>query len=444
LSDAETLIWQADADPVLRSGFSSVTFLDRTPDVARFRRRMARAASDIPRLRQRVVASAGGIGPAWWVDDPDFDLAYHVRHIALPAPGTRRQLLDLAAVLHEERLDPARPLWQFTIVEGLERGEAALITKMHHALSDGVGAIRISAAFTDLEPDPPEAEVTEIPMGFAPGGPSLIDVAIDAVSRPVDVAGRAVAGVRRAIVDPLGSVRAISAVAHQTFVIDRSRSELWAGRRSGRSRFEIATTDLADAKAAAKALGGTLNDFYVTALAGAAGRYHRAKGATVDQLRTSIPVNVRSDRSAAGNAFVPTRVLVPAREMDPASRFAVVHDRLSTLKADPTLTAADGLAAVASLLPGPLVRRIARSQVGTVDFAASNVRGAPFDLFIAGATILGNHPFGPTAGTAFNATLLSYRGGMDIGINIDPAAVDDGELLRHALEEAFDELVAAA
>ena len=155
-------------------------------------------------------------------------------------------------------------------------------------------------------------------------------------------------------------------------------------------------------------------------------------------------MSTRTDRSAGGNSFVPTRLLVPTGEVDPGRRFAVVHDRLNQVKRDPTLGAVDSLAAVATLLPGSLVRRIARSQVGTVDFAASNVRGAPFDLFVGGAAILSNHPFGPTAGTAFNATMMSYRSSMDIGLNCDAAAVADPELLRRCIEDALADLVAAA
>src|SRR5204863_1589332 len=117
--------------------------------------------------------------------------------------------------------------------------------------------------------------------------------------------------------------------------------------------------------------------------------------------------------------------------------------RLTRVKRDPTVAAGESLAAVAALLPGPVLRRIARSQVGTVDFATSNVRGAPFDLFIGGAAILANHPFGPTGGTAFNASMMSYRSAMDIGINCDAAAIDDPARLRTCIENAIAELIAA-
>src|SRR5205807_8544883 len=113
ISDAETLMWQVERDPVLRSSFSTVTFLERVPDLDRFRRRMEHALVAIPRLRQRVVPAPAGLGPPAWADDADFDLGYHIRRVALPTPASDRTLLDLAALLQQDPFDPARPLWQF-------------------------------------------------------------------------------------------------------------------------------------------------------------------------------------------------------------------------------------------------------------------------------------------------------------------------------------------
>src|SRR4051812_31409953 len=198
MTDAEALMWVVEREPGLRSSFSSVTFLERLPDLDRFRRRMAAAVAQIPRLRQRVMEMPAGIGAPAWVDDPWFDLDYHVRHLGLPAPGTRRQLLDLAAVMHEEAFDPDRPLWQFTIVDGLEGGEAALIAKMHHTISDGVGAIRRSAMFIDVERDPQEPAGAPGPLPSRPG-PSWFEVASSSLRRPLEV-GRLAAGATAGLV----------------------------------------------------------------------------------------------------------------------------------------------------------------------------------------------------------------------------------------------------
>src|SRR5688500_18611111 len=206
MTDAEALMWQAERDPLLRTAFSSVTFLGHAPDIDGFRERMARAVRVIPRLGHRVVDVPAGLGPPLWARADDFDLHYHVRHMALPAPGTRRQLLDLAATLHEEVFDPTRPLWSFTLVDGLDDGQAALIAKMHHTISDGVGAIRLSAMFTDAEPDPDRSLERQPEPG--PDGddglqpPSLAEVISDAARRPWALGRQAVAGAIGALGDP--------------------------------------------------------------------------------------------------------------------------------------------------------------------------------------------------------------------------------------------------
>src|SRR5688500_2185633 len=136
MTDTEALMWAIERDPTLRSAFLNVTFLDRAPDFGRFLDRMAGAVVEIPRLRQRVGESLRSPVPEW-VEDAEFDLGFHVRRIAVAPPGTDRDLLELAARLYQDALDPARPLWQLTVVEGLEDGRAALLAKMHHTITDG-------------------------------------------------------------------------------------------------------------------------------------------------------------------------------------------------------------------------------------------------------------------------------------------------------------------
>src|SRR5438105_6350634 len=153
MSDAEALMWTIEKDPSLRSSFLQLTFLDRAPDFDRFRRRMERAVRVLPRLRQRVVPAPARLAPPEWADDPSFDLDFHVRRLAIPPPGTERQFLDLAALLYEDPFDRARPLWNLTIVEGLEGGRAALLAKLHHTITDGVGGVRLSMEFIDLARD---------------------------------------------------------------------------------------------------------------------------------------------------------------------------------------------------------------------------------------------------------------------------------------------------
>jgi hypothetical protein len=156
-----------------------------------------------------------------------------------------------------------------------------------------------------------------------------------------------------------------------------------------------------------------------------------------------MPVSTRSDGSMGGNAFTPARVLVPCGA-DPTARFEAIRDRLGTTKRDRGLRLVQGMAGLVNVLPTSLLVRVARQQVETVDFTTSNVRGAPFDLFIAGAKIEANYPVGPLAGTAFNITTLSSSGWLDMGVHIDLAAIDDPDLLRTCLEESYAELLALA
>jgi len=453
LTDAEALMWSLDDDPTMRSSFVGITFLDRPPDAERLRRRMSEAVATTESLRQRVVPSPFGLPPRW-APDPGFDLDYHLRRVALPAPGTRRQLLDLGALLSTDPLDRARPLWQFTVVEGLQGGGAALLAKMHHVLSDGVGAIRISVSFLDLTPDGRPgpstrsarrgrgrrkgAQLPSSPPTGPPSGRGLLDSASHAVTD-------ALSSLVRAPVEGLSlGVSTARSLGRQLGVIDPARSPLWSGRSSLSHRFDTASVDLDRTRAVARALGGTVNDAFVTIMAGAAGAYHRSLGVDVDELRMSMPISVRTDKRAAGNAWVPARVLVPTGDLDPAARFAEVSARLAAVKRERSLDFAEAFAGVVRHLPSPILLRLAHQQVHTVDFACSNVRGAPFDLWIAGAHVEGNHPMGPTVGVAFNATVLSYRDSLDLGLNSDAGAVTEPDRLRSCVEDAAAELTALA
>lgn len=453
LTSAEALMWSLDNDPALRSSFMGVTFLDSPPDADRFRRKMFDAVASINALRERVVAAPFDVVNPRWEIDPSFDLDYHVRFLALPAPGSRRQLLDLAALLYADPFDRARPLWQFTIVEGLEGGGAALLAKMHHVLSDGVGAIRLSMSFLDLAPDGASIQPQDPHGGDAPGSTSrswfaaaagalapLLSASADLTRKSASLVSATFGSVARnpaeGVTTGLATARSIG---RQLGLTDPARSPIW-GQRSLTNRFDVLSLDLGRTRAAAKLLGGTVNDGFVTVMAAAAGDYHRALGTDVEQLRMTMPISVRRDRAAAGNAWVPARLLVPTAAMDIGARFGIVSDTLRMTKQEPSLNLGASFAGVVRRLPGPVVTRFAHQQIGTVDFACSNVRGAPFDLWIAGAKVVANHPLGPTAGVAFNATVLSYLDSLDLGLNTDTGAITRPDLLHDCVANAADEL----
>jgi WS/DGAT/MGAT family acyltransferase len=451
LSGVEALIWAADADPRLRSDFVSLSLLDRGPNRDRLRVRLASACDQIPRLRQKVVDDRRpGVG-ATWVDDPDFDLAGHLVEVRAAAPGGLRELLDAAAEVTAQPLDRTKPLWRMVLVRGLARRRCGLVQQFHHALSDGLGTVQIVLALVDAERDPPAPP--EPPAGRAAGGgsarrtfPPPAEPAhrrhhLPRLPRPPGLASLA------SLPAPRTAVRLARSVADQVVVRDRARSPLWTVR-SGERRFDAVTRPQAPARAAARALGGTLNDLFVTAVVGGLHRYHEAHDAPVAELRMAMPMSLRPGGAgpgdAASNRFTNARLLVPLPAPDPVARFGLVRERLAAVRSEPALALTEELAQMAVSTPGPLVRRALRRQSTTVDFAASNVPGSPSFAYLAGAKVEATWPLGPLTGAALNVTVLSYGGRLHLGFVSDPEAIPDPDLLVTSVEEAWDELLAAA
>lgn len=193
----------------------------------------------------------------------------------------------------------------------------------------------------------------------------------------------------------------------------------------------------------AKALGVSVNDFFVTGALRGAAAYHREQGAELHELRVAMPVSTRSGGLAGGNAFTPARVVLTTDLDDPVAHLRAVSQRLAVTKRDPSLRAAEGFVGLANVLPVSVLTRFVRQQAESVDITTSNVRAAPFDLYVAGGRIEATYPLGPLAGTAFNLTTMSYCGSLDMGLHVDTGAVAWPTLLRDHLQEAYAELIAA-
>ncbi len=448
MSDSEALMWRLEKDPHLTSTFGAVIVLDRAPDFAALRRRFEHTAGNVARLRQRVLPAAGGLPPVW-VDDPGFDLDYHVRRVACPKPGRLRDALDLVVVLMSDPLDRTRPLWQFVVIEGLRGGKAVVLQKMHHTLTDGERGVELSLQYMDFDRQAPEpaALAPEDPAADAPQhGPSsttdaLREFVAGGLRLPIGVARQ----VRDLLAEPASIPDATTAAARtlRTIVTQLSdthaaQSPLWT-QRSLRRRVEPLHTSFHATKAAARALGGTLNTAFLTAAAHAAGAYHRELGHPVDTLRASMAISTRTEESG-GNAFSLARLSVPTGEMTIAERFGLVNAAIGSAREATGGAGLDALAALTAGLPTSLLTRIARQQSQTVDFATSNLRGSPIPMFLAGAQVEAVHALGPLLGTAFNLTLMSYLGSLDMGLHIDTAAVAEPEVLARCLTRAFREL----
>lgn len=475
MSGLESVMWELERDPQLSAAFANLTMFDRPPDRAAFTARMGRATLAVPRLRQRVVATHNPLGHPRWAEDPDFDLDHHLRWVDLGGRADDRELYDLAAGLMRQPFDRERPLWEFVTIEGLSDGRAAMLQRLHHTITDGEGGIRLSVEFLDFQRDPDHAPATTTvaprpaagpdqqvgPAGDAdrndqregepradaidagPTGTDTVATATGIWARSSAALGGAAAAVTNtaAAIPRRGSE--FTSMARSTLrqvTVGSHRSTLW-NERSLQRWLGTAVLSLDDVRDAAHELGGSVNDLFVCGAASAAGRIHADAGRPVDELRVSMPVSTRHDRSMGGNAFSPTQTLVPTGEMSPAERFAAIHEILDQVKHERSVDALAGVADAAALLPSAAVVRTGQHLAGAVDFVCSNVKAAPFDLFIGGALMEANYPLGPLAGTAFNLTTMSYRGWLYLGLVTDPAAVANPEELLDELRRSYAELL---
>ncbi|MGH0036380.1 MAG: wax ester/triacylglycerol synthase family O-acyltransferase [Myxococcota bacterium] len=458
MSQADTLMWNLENDPVLRSTITSVWVLDARPDPERLHRQLERATRIIPRLRQRVVSDPLGLAPPRWEVDPHFDLCFHVRRVRAPEPGDERSLLDLARPIAMQSFDKDRPLWELTLVDGLEGGRSAVVMKLHHAISDGVGLVRMTECLIertrDGSPEKPGRPLPEAPAARPVGswdrtrdalghrlrrrGAGLRDAALG-VSRGVGSMLRSPVESARKLAGTAASIGRVLAPATQPM------SPLMTDRSLG-LRFDTLSVPLEDLKRTGRALGGTVNDVFVAAVAGGLGRYHESLGHPTDSLRMLMPVNMRSGEKGrrAGNQFAPARFAVPTGPLDPEERIRRVGALVREQRDEPALPLIDPISAALGGLPTAATVALFGAMQRTTDFTTSNVPGPPFETYVCGAKIERFMPFGPLAGAAINVTVFSYAGQMDLGIASDPAAVSEPELLVECLRKSFDEVLAAA
>ncbi|HEX7521221.1 MAG TPA: wax ester/triacylglycerol synthase family O-acyltransferase [Acidimicrobiia bacterium] len=454
MSDADALMWNMEKDPILRSTIVTVGVLDRSPDWGRFVDKIERGSRLIPRLRQHVVTPPLRLGPPHWSADEHFDLSYHLRRVRAPEPATFETVLDLARNAAMESFDRARPLWEYTLVDGLADGRAAAIMKVHHSMTDGVGGMRLAMMLFDLDragdDSGPLPDATDLQVI------SRLDVVRRSLWHRIRRAeGIAIRGARDSVSltqrfarHPVDVVEegAVAAQSIARFLAPATTplSSIMRARTLAR-RLAIIEVPLDDLKRAAKAAGGTLNDAFIAAVIGGFQRYHEIHGAPVDTLRMTMPVNVRgSDATMGGNHFTPARFLVPLAISDPAERISAIAALSRQVRDEPALQLTDALAGVLNMLPVSVTAALFGAMLKGADFVTSNVPGPPFPVYVAGAEMTHLYAFAPLAGAAANITLVSNAGTCCIGINTDAIAVPDSESFVKSLEAAFGEILALA
>jgi diacylglycerol O-acyltransferase / wax synthase len=447
MRDPDALAWNMEHDPGLRSTIVAVTWLDARPDPDVLSARLERATRLAPRFRRRAVPSPGGLATPQWVDCP-FDLSLHLRRFEAPAPYTPSTVLEFARTEAMTAFDPSRPLWALTVIEGLEGDRAAMVMKVHHSLTDGVGGFQLAMLVFDTTPDPDPAGVVPLPeTAPAPTGVGLARDALGhSLGRVVGTAWSGITGVvpvaRSVARHPLRSVFDALATASSLgrFVapVSDTLSPIMTARGLDRhlDRFDV---DLADLKRAGAVVGGTMNDAFVASVTGGLRRYHEQHGAPVDALRVTMPISLRTaDDPEGGNRITLERFVVPVGETDAAARVRMTGWACRAARYEEALPLSEAVAGLLNLLPTGVVG----SMLKHVDFLASDVPGITVPVYLAGAPVHGYHAFGPTTGAAVNVTLVSYRGTCGVGCTIDTAAVPDPEKLMACLRDGFDEVLA--
>jgi diacylglycerol O-acyltransferase len=408
----------------------------------------------LPPFRRRLMEVPFGFHHPVWVEDPDFDLDYHLRRAALPAPGGRAELEEFAAAVFGRPLDRSRPLWEIYAVEGLEHGHLAFVSKMHHAAIDGVSGSELTVKLLDLSaeavvfppPDPPwrpDRLPTDVEMAlFAVRSLSRQPVAaVHAVRRTASMALQLRQRNRRPDVNPPPSYFSAPKTSLST-------------RITPHRRFAMTEIPLDDVKMVKNRLGGTVNDVVLALCAGALRMWLRDRGELPDQdLVGFVPVSVRTEdeRGAMGNRVSAMLVRLATTVADPLERLAAIREATTHAKQQERAISARVLTDWTEFAAPAVAARAARlvSRLGVVDWlnnavfnvVISNVPGPTVPLYSAGARVLGVWPMGPiTDGAGLNITVMSYLGALNFGLVACRELAPDLDALADALVLAMEEL----
>jgi diacylglycerol O-acyltransferase / wax synthase len=409
----------------------------------------------VPRYRQRLAFVPLNQGRPVWVDDPHFKVHYHVRHTALPKPGGEAELKRLAGRVFSQALDRSRPLWELWLVEGLAGGRFAVLSKTHHSLVDGISGVDIATVLFDASAEPlpvapPDHEWVARPL------PSRAQLMADALIERTTVPAEVVRGLKATLRGP----RTVAKRAGGAFASVGTLA--WTGLQAAppspfnvrigpHRRFTWVRADLGQFKAIKNALGGTVNDVVLAAVAGALGSYMRLHDEPTEDvgLRAMVPVSIRADieRGALGNRVAAMWVTLPVGPAEPADRLREVSGTMEGVKQSGQAVGAEILTRVSGFAPPTIMAQAARLQARQrlFNLVVTNVPGPQFPLYLLGRELESIYPMVPLAeNTALGIAILSYNGQLNFGLVGDFDAMADLETLADELRSSIDELAAAA
>jgi diacylglycerol O-acyltransferase / wax synthase len=408
----------------------------------------------VPRYRQRVAEVPGHLANPVWVDDPDFDVAYHVRRSALPRPGTEQQLYDLVSRVTAQPLDRHRPLWEIYLVEGLAGNRVAVITKTHPALVDGLSAIDIGQVLLDTEPDAPVPAAEDWQPRRAPSPPELVVQALQQyLRRPtsvLDTARGAVTDARSVGVRLSAASRGLLRTARSTVSgAPHSPLNVPAGRRR---RVAVARVELDGLKQVRAVHGGTVNDVLLAVVAGALREWLLSRGQAVvssTSVRALVPISVQGEELDPGPRVSSYLVDLPVGEPNPRVRLTRISYAMRGVASHGQAVGADSLIALTGFAPPTLHALGVRAARGLsrrlFNLVITNVPGPQMPLYAAGSRMLEVFPVVPLArGQGLSIGMTSYAGRVFFGLNADQDSVGDVQVLADLIEQEMDGLLITA
>jgi diacylglycerol O-acyltransferase len=407
----------------------------------------------VPRYRQKVRFLPLNLGLPGWIDDPHFNIDYHVRRSALPAPGGREELQNLVSRVISQHLDRARPLWEFWVVEGLEQDRWALVSKVHHCMVDGVSSIDLMTVLFDADAQAPPVSIT---AWRARPEPTAAEVVVQSLVGALIPVGR-VAGLVGALRTPretlergLTTLRAFANLAGK--LLPRRETSL-NGAIGPHRRWRSAHGTLDDVKVIRRALGGTVNDVVLAAITKGFRELLVSRGELGDgrPVRTLVPVSVRaeSERGTYNNRVSGVFVDLPVGLEDPVARLADIRAQMDGIKESAGALAGERLVELSGFSP-PMLLAVAQRLAASIpqmsiNTATTNVPGPQHPVYFAGRRLLESAPIVPIfASVRVAVAIFSYDGHLYFGITGDYDSAPDIDVLRRGIETGMDELLAAA
>ena len=409
----------------------------------------------VPRYRQRLSFPPLESGRPVWVDDESFNLEYHVRQTALPRPGSGMQFVRLASRIFSQQLDRSKPLWELWLIEGLDDGRWALISKTHHSVIDGISGVDLATVLFDVQRDPPpipHPEAAWEPAHEPTPAELVASGALGAARTAVDSARR----LSRLLVQP----QAVLAEARDG--VEGLSELVWAGLNPApdtplnveigpHRRYRSVHTSLADFKFIKDTFGGTVNDVVLTVVSGALRTWLRSRGVRTEglELRALVPVSTRGKGAGSelGNQITAMRGPLPVYIEDPVARLRVVRQAMDGLKQSKQAIGAEVIAGAQNFAPPTILAQASRLNFSTrlFNMIVTNVPGPQFPLYVAGRRLIDVTPvaFLPR-NHALALAIMSYDGKLNFGLLGDYDAIPDIDVIAAALEESIADLVARA